>query len=466
MQNSFWSDLFSKLICLVNRDQESFTPDVGTSGGFLLSIFCYTQTMNYKKTILDNGLRVITVPMKDSPTVTVFVLVEAGSKYETKGNNGISHFLEHMCFKGTTRRPLSGDISEELDSIGSRYNAFTSQEYTGYYAKAQYSQIDKILDVISDMYLNPLLPEAEIEKEKGVIIEEINMREDLPQHKVQNLITELVYGDQPAGWDIAGPKENIKNMTRDDFVSYRNKFYTSAATTVIVSGNFDESKVLESVKNIFAAMPKAEKGTKEKVTEVQVKPEIAIFKKETDQTHIVLGVRTFNAYDKRDSTMDVLVGVLDAGMSSRLFKKLRDEMGVCYYVSAGQDSATDHGLFSVSAGVDNKRVKEVITVILAELNKLKNELVTPEELQKVKQNLSGTMYLGLESSDSLAKFYGGQEIMNEVIKTPEEIKAETDLVTAEQVLALAKAVFVDKGLNLAIVGRFEDKAEFADILNF
>lgn len=422
--------------------------------------------MNYNKTILDNGLRVLTIPMKDSPTVTVFVLVEAGSKYETRQNNGISHFLEHMCFKGTTKRPLSGDISEELDSIGSRYNAFTSHEYTGYYAKAQYGQIDKILDVISDMYLNPTLPESELEKEKGVIIEEINMREDLPQYKVQNLITELVYGDQPAGWDVVGPKQNIKNMTREDFVSYRNKFYTSSATTVVIAGNFDEVKILESVRQIFSVMPKVEKGIKEKVTEVQVKPEIALFKKETDQTHLVLGVRTFDTYDKRDAIMDVLVGVLDAGMSSRLFKKLRDEMGVCYYVNAYQDSLTDHGLFSVSAGVDNKRVKEVITVILAELNKLKNELVSPEELQKVKQNLSGTMYLGLESSDSIAKFYGGQEIMNEVIKTPEEIKAETDAVTAEQVRDLAQEIFVDKGLNLAIVGRFEDKAEFVDILKF
>jgi predicted Zn-dependent peptidase len=422
--------------------------------------------MKYNKTILENGLRVITVPMKDSPTVTVFVLVEAGSKYETKEVNGISHFLEHMCFKGTIKRPSSSDISTELDNIGSRYNAFTSQEYTGYYAKAQYSHADKLLDVISDMYLNPLFDEKEIEKEKGVIIEEINMREDLPQYKVQNLIIELVYGDQPAGWDITGPKENIKAISKADFITYRNKFYTSSGTTVVVSGNFDEAKMMENIRQVFGTMPKLEKGTKVKVVEDQTKPEISLFKKETDQTHIILGVRTFNTYDKRDSIMDVLVGILDAGMSSRLFKKLRDEMGVCYYVSANQDAFTDHGLFTVSAGVDNKRVKEVITVILGELNRLKNELVTPLELQKVKQNLAGTMYLGLESSDSLAQFYGGQEIMNEVIKNPEEIKLEIDRVTAEEVMALAREVFVDKGLNLAIVGRFEDKAEFADILKF
>jgi len=422
--------------------------------------------MKYNKTILDNGLRVITVPMKDSPTVTVFVLVEAGSKYEDKGNNGISHFLEHMCFKGTVKRPSNSDISTELDNIGSRYNAFTSQEYTGYYAKAQYAHIDKLLDIVSDMYLNPLFDEKEIEKEKGVIIEEINMYEDLPQYKVQNLITELVYGDQPAGWEITGPKENIKNIAKKDFLTYRNKFYVAQATTVIVAGNFAEEKTIDNIQHIFSVMPKVEKGSKEKVREAQTKPEVALFKKETDQTHLVLGVRTFNAYDKRDKIMTVLVGVLNAGMSSRLFKKLRDEMGVCYYVSASQDALTDHGFFSVSAGVDSSRVKEVITVVLGELNKLKTELVPQVELQKVKQNLVGTMYLGLESSDSLAKFYGGQEIMNEVIKTPEEIKAEIESITSEQVMCLAQEIFIDKSLNLAIVGRFTDKAKFVDILKF
>ncbi len=422
--------------------------------------------MKYTKTILENGLRVITIPMKDNPTVTVFVLVEAGSKYETKNKNGISHFLEHMCFKGTVKRPNNFDISTELDNIGSRYNAFTSQEYTGYYAKAQYGHLDKILDIVSDMYLNPLFDDKEIEKEKGVILEEINMYEDLPQYKVQNLINELVYGDQPAGWDIAGPKENIKNMSQADFITYRNKFYTSSATTVIVSGNFEEEKVIGNIREIFSVMPKIEKGLKLKVIEKQVTPEIALFKKETDQTHLVLGVRTFNLYDKRDKIMSVLAGVLNAGMSSRLFKKLRGDMGVCYYVSASQDALTDHGFFSVNAGVDNKRVKEVITVILEELKKLKTELVSPAELQKVKQNLVGTMYLGLESSDSLAKFYGSQEIMNETLKTPEEIKTEIESVTAQDVQKVAQEIFVNEGLNLALVGRFDNGAELKSVLKF
>lgn len=422
--------------------------------------------MLYHKKVLPNGLRIITVPMRANPTVTVLVLAEAGSKYETKDKNGISHFLEHMCFKGTTKRPSVSDISTELDNIGSHYNAFTSQEYTGYYAKAEYTKVEKLLDIVSDMYLNPIFNEKEIEKEKGVIIEEINMYEDLPQRKVQNLILELVYGDQPAGWDIAGPKENIRKMNRNDFVTYRNKFYTAEATTIVVSGNINEKKVIKNIQQIFSTVPKAKKGTKLKVIESQTKPQIALHKKETDQAHLVLGVRTFGVHSKFERIMKVLVGVLDAGMSSRLFKKLRDEMGVCYYVHANQDAYTDHGLFCVSAGVDNKRVKEVISAILLELAKLKTELVSVEELKKVKQNLIGSMYLHLESSDSLAQFYGGQEVMNEKIKTPAEIKKKIESVTAVEVRSLAKQIFIDNNLNLAVVGRFENKADFEAVLKF
>ena len=420
--------------------------------------------MNYKKTVLENGLRIITVPMKDNPTVTVFVLVEAGSKYEKREQNGLSHFLEHMCFKGTEKRPESSDISTELDSIGAVYNAFTGHEYTGYYAKAQFARFDELLDVVSDMYLNPLLPQKEIDKERGVIIEEINMYEDLPQHKVQNLFFNLVYGDTPAGWTIAGPRENIKKFSREDFTAYRKRLYVAPATTVIVAGNFNEKRAISAVEKIFGALPSVPKAIKAPVKEEQKAPAVALAKKDTDQAHMVLGFRSFDLYDKRARIMDVLVGVLDAGMSSRLFKKLRDEMGACYYINASQDAFTDHGIFNISAGVDNLRVKEVTTVILSELKKLKTDLVGEEELAKVKNNIIGTMYLGLESSNSLAKFFGFQEIMNEKIKTPDDIKGEIEAVTAKAIRDLAREIFVSKNLNLAFVGRFEDKGEFEAIL--
>ncbi len=420
--------------------------------------------MKYIRKVLKNGMKIIVVPMKGNPTATVFVLVEAGSKYENKDNNGISHFLEHVCFKGTVRRSKSSDISKELDNIGAHYNAFTSQEYTGYYAKADYKSFDKILDVISDMYINPTFPEGEIEKEKGVIIEEINMYLDLPQHIVVNEFNKLLYGDKPAGWDIAGPKENIQKMRRQDFIDYRNKHYVSSATTVIVAGKIDEKEVFKKVSNAFRDIGKWKKEGKDKVIENQKQPQATVYFKDTDQTHIVLGVRTFNTYNKYNSIIRLIEAILSGGMSSRLFQKMRDEMGICYYVRADNEALTDHGVFAVSAGLDSKRVKEGIVAILNELKKIKTEIISKEELDKAKQYLIGNLYLGLESSDSLATFYGYQEVLRKDLKKPEDVVKEIKAVTAEEIKFVAERIFKNEGLNLSIVGKFTDKKEFLEIL--
>jgi len=420
--------------------------------------------MNYIKKVLKNGMKVIVVPMKSNPTATVFVLVEAGSKYEKKENNGISHFLEHVCFKGTVRRPKASDISKELDSVGAHYNAFTSQEYTGYFAKADYKNVDKILDVISDMYINPTFPEQEIEKEKGVILEEINMYLDLPQHIVSEDFCKLLYGDKPAGWSIAGPKENILKMRRQDFIDYRNKHYVASATTVVIAGKIDEKNIFKKVSAAFKDVGKWKKEDKEKVVENQKEPQVSVHFKDTDQTHIILGVRTFNAYNRHNSTIRLIEAVLSGGMSSRLFQKMRDEMGICYYVHADNDALTDHGVFAVSAGLDSKRIKEGISAILLELKKMKTDLVPKEELEKAKQYLIGNLYLGLESSNSLAGFYGYQEVLRKDLKKPEDIVKEIKAVTAEEIKFVAEKIFKNEGLNLSIVGKFKDKKEFQDIL--
>lgn len=422
--------------------------------------------MKYNKTVLKNGLRLITVPMKNNPTVTVLVLVEAGSKYETKKKNGISHFLEHMCFKGTVKRPNNFDICTELDNLGAHYNAFTGQEFTGYYAKVEHKYLPKALDVVSDMFLNPIFDEKEMEKEKGVIIEEINMYEDLPQRKVEEVFEELLYGDQPAGWSIAGSKDNIRKMKREDFVEYRNNFYVPAATTVVIAGNFNEQKTIADVADIFGHLKKIKKGVKLVTLEKQNRPAIKIFKKDTDQAHLILGVRTFPTYDKRNSVLEVIQGILGGGLSSRLFKKLRDEMGICYYVRANKNTTTDCGTLTVSAGVNVSRVGEAIQAILGELRRLKAELISPEELNKVKQHLIGSMALGLESSDSLAEFFGGQEILNKPLNTADEIRQKIEKVTAADIMKLAQEIFTNRALNLAIVGKFENKAEFDNLLKF
>lgn len=406
----------------------------------------------------------IAVPMLDNPTVTVLVLVEAGSKYETKEKNGISHFLEHMCFKGTTNRPTTSGLSEELDAMGCQYNAFTSEEYTGYYAKGKASDFAHLLDVVSDLYLNPLLKEEEIEKEKGVIVDEINMYDDLPMRKVHEVWSELLYGDQPAGWSIAGTRKIVHTMKRDDFLVYRKAHYVARATTVVVAGNITPAQAFKEISKQFKKIPSSKKSSKKKVIDQQTAPQVAIHHKETDQTHLVLGVRSFSVGDKRNPVLSVLSAVLGSGMSSRLFRKIRDEMGVGYYVNAGNNPFTDHGFFAVSAGVANHRAEEVARAILAELELLKRELVGKEELGKVKEHLVGMMYLGLESSDSLAEYCGVQEVLRREIRTPKEKERLIRAVTTEQVRAMARKIFIEKNLNLALIGPFKDKEVFQKIL--
>ena len=422
--------------------------------------------MKFSKKVLKNGLRVITVPMKDNPTVTVLVLVEAGSKYEEKKVNGISHFLEHMCFKGTMKRPKAVDISKELDALGSQYNAFTAQEYTGYYAKSDARHFRQIFDVVSDIYLNSIFPDGEMQKEKGVIIEEINMYEDMPQRHVQDLMMKLLYGDQPAGWNIAGEKKNILDMKRDDFVTYKKQHYLPEATVLVVAGRVTEKQVLVEVNKVFGNVLRGKKGQKIKVKEKQQKPQVLVNFKKTDQTHFVLGVRSVNLFNKKNAIMSILGGVLGGGMSSRLFVKLREEMGVGYYVRAYNDAYTDHGFFQVSAGVDNKRIEEVVKAVLLECKKLTEELVSPDELNKVKECLIGNMKLTLESSDDIANFYGGQELLKREMKSEEEKARELRKVTAQQIQNLAKDIFKNNKLNLALIGPFKEKSKFLKILKF
>jgi len=404
--------------------------------------------------------------MKDNPTITVLVLVEAGSKYETKKINGLSHFLEHMCFKGTTKRPKAIDISKELDALGSQYNAFTAQEYTGYYAKSDAKHFSQIFDVVSDIYLNSTFPEAEMQKEKGVIIEEINMYEDMPNRHVQDLIMQLLYGDQPAGWNIAGEKKNILNMKRSDFMKYKKAHYLPEATVIVVAGQVTEKNVLKEANKVFAKVSRGRKAKKLKVKEKQTKPQVLVNFKKTDQTHFVLGVRSYDLFNKKNAVLSVLGGVLGGGMSSRLFQKLREEMGVGYYVRAYNDAYTDHGFLQISAGVDNKRIYEVVEAVLEECRKLKTKKVSLEELNKVKECLIGNMKLSLESSDDIANFYGGQELLKKEIKNSEKKAKEVRKVTANQIQALANYIFKNNRLNLALIGPFKDKSKFSKILKF
>jgi len=412
--------------------------------------------MKIIKKTFPSGLRLVMVPMQDSPTVTALVMVEAGSKYETKKQNGLSHFLEHMCFKGTKKRPRSIDISHELDSLGADSNAFTSFEYTGYYAKGHPKHTQSLIDVVSDLYLNPQFPKEELEKEKGVILEEMNMYEDMPQRKVQEIFSELLYGDQPAGWTILGRKEVIVKAQVKDFVLYRRDHYTASATVVIVAGNIKPSLITSYVFKSFRNVPQLKKKNKLKVVEQQKGPRIALHYKKTDQAHIVLGFRTFPVSDPRGASLQVLNAVLGSGMSSRLFQTLREKMGAGYYVRSGVDDLTDHGYFAISTGADTRRVQGVVEAILSLCKDMKENLVPEEELRKSKESLIGNFVMSLESSDAVATFVADQELLKRKIEKPQDIEKKIREVTAEEVRNLARTIFSDKNLNLAIVGNIKN----------
>lgn len=416
------------------------------------------------KTTLPNGLRILVVPMKETATVTVQVLVGTGSNYETKDTNGISHFLEHLCFKGTKRRLSATGIAHEFAAIGAQNNAFTGEEVTGYWAKARTKHFDQILDIVSDIYLNPTLPEAEIEKEKGVIIEEINMYEDQPQSVVSDAFDALVYGDQPAGWTILGPKKNILRMTRNEVEAYRNTHYIPSKTVVVISGGVSTRDAVRSARKAFSHVTPARTPKKPSVVEKQSKPALVVKTKQTEQSHFILGFRSYKTHDKRDITTAVLSTVLGGGMSSRLFSRLREDMGVCYYVKSRNSSGADTGIFQIRAGVDSKRLEEVVTVVMEEVRKLRNELIGDKELKKAQEVILGAIAMGLESSDALADWYGMDEVIGKKLETPESISKKIKAVTAHELQKIAKDIFVNAKLNFAVVGPHKNEAVLKTIL--
>jgi len=411
---------------------------------------------SYKKTTLSNGLRVITIPMENANSVTVLVLVGTGSKYETKDINGISHFLEHMFFKGTAKRPSTLKISETLDSVGGEYNAFTSKEITGFWAKVDKKHADIALDWISDIFLNSKFDEKEMEREKGVIIEEVNMYLDTPTAYLGDLWEKLLYGDQPAGWMTIGEKENILSFNRKKVVDYYKSHYSSSNIIVCVAGAVGE-EVEENIKRYFKGVEQGQAGQKLKVKEVQAGPKVLLHYKKTDQTHFCLGVRAYDLFDKRKYALALLSIILGGNMSSRLFIRIRERNGLAYSIHTLADNSTDTGYLVTQAGIDHKNLEKSIELILQEYKDLKNKKITEKELQKAKDYLKGTTSLSLDSSDSQASFYGVQELLEKNISTPEEKFKKIDEVSINDIKNIAEEIFAPDKLNLAVIGPVEEK---------
>ncbi len=418
--------------------------------------------MEPKLTTLENGLRIVVVPMKASPTATVMVMVETGARYEDKSTNGLSHFLEHMCFKGTERR-RARDISYELEAMGAESNAFTGYDYTGYYAKGRSELFPKLLDVVADVYQHSVFPEAEIEKERGVICGEIDMTEDVPQSRIGYLFLESLYGDQPAGRPILGPKENINRFSREDFLAYHAQHYVAQKTLVVVAGDVDERKVVEEVQQAFSEIRSGDVTRKDPIV-TTTGQRIAMLQKSTDQAHIVMGLRGLPVGHPDHAGFALLTGILGQGMSSRLFIRLREEMGAGYYVYASQSSSDDAGEFDIGTGTEPRRVAEVATAITDEINKLRTDAVSEEELAKTKEYLIGRLFMGLESSDAVAQWYAGQAVLRQPLKTPQEAERELRNITTQDVLRLAKEYLTPERFHVAYIGPNTEKAQFENIL--
>ena len=417
----------------------------------------------FKKTILKNGLRLITAPMPQSQTVTVLVLFAAGSKYETKNISGLSHFLEHMFFKGTKKRPNTTAVAEVLDRVGGTYNAFTSKEYTGYWAKVDKSHLDLALDWVSDILLNSKFDAKEITKERGVIIEEINMYLDMPMRYVGELWEQLLYGDQPAGWDTAGTKETVSAVTRQQFLDYFKTHYRTENALVCLAGNLGET-AQEKVNKYFGQLAKGQESKKLTVKEKQSQPEVLVYHKDTDQTHLCLGVRAYDIFHQDRLPLLVLANILGGMMSSRLWISVREKKGLAYYVRASVENYTDSGYLVTQAGVANNRLEEAIKEILKEYKKIRDQKISPAEIQKSKDNIKGLMAISLETSDELASWLAGQEILKNEILTPEQVFAKIDAVTSSDLSRVARDIFQPAKLNLALIGPFKEKGKFEKLM--
>jgi len=422
------------------------------------------QPSDFEKVTLKNGLRVIFAPLSSVLSATAIVMCGAGSRYERKETNGISHFLEHMFFKGTKRRPTASDISHALDEIGADYNAFTSKEVTAYHIKAASKHLPLALDMLSDMVWNSKFDEAEIEKERGVIIEELNMYEDTPMRRVSEIYEHLLWGDQPLGWDIGGEKDVIRKITRRDFKEYINERYAPNNIVVAVAGNFDRDRAYHAILEHFGKEEEKAVSGFLPAEEDQHEPACKITYKKTDQAHLVLGFRGLRLTDPDRYTAAVLGTILGGGMSSRLFINVREKRGLCYYIRADHESYLDTGTLCAAAGVDLKRIEEAIKAILAEFVEIGKEQVSQKELKKAKEYIKGKVILSWEDSRTVALSYGSDELLEGRVRSLSEYLKLIDEVTAEDIHRLAQFLVTESKLNLAVIGPFKDEDRFQKLL--
>jgi len=419
----------------------------------------------YIKEILSNKIRLLIIPMPALESVSVQVFVRVGGRDESFSNAGISHFLEHTVFKGTKKRPSMGAISQEVEKIGGHFNAGTGEEYTMYYVKVPKERIETAFDVLSDSLFNSLFKKEALDKERQVIIEEINVYEDMPMYKVQSVFDALLFPNHPLGFDLAGTKESVATIQREDLIAYMRQFYLANNMVLAVAGNVDAERVKKLANQYFGNAQQEAIPPIQSYVDTQDSPKLSLHTKKTDQTHLCLGFKVFGADSPDRFKLTVLNTVLGGGASSRLFASIREKEGLCYYISSDVDLYFETGVWHVRAGVDNKRVLRAVKLIMDELMKIRNSRVTKKELTRAKEFLKGGLKLSLESSDAQGGFYASQEILKNSILSVEEICEKIDAVTSDELLDLARKLITNEKLNLALVGPFENQEDFKKLLH-
>ncbi len=424
---------------------------------------CYYYYMfKFEKKVLNNGLRVILAPMGNTEAVTLLVLVGVGSRYEIKKLNGISHFLEHLFFKGTKSRPKPGQVSRELDGIGANHNAYTSKERTAFWVKLSKNNFDVSLDIVSDILLEPLFDADEIEKERGVILQEIDMYEDNPQRRALEILENVVYGDQPIGWDVAGNKKTVTGIKRKDILKYKTDNYFSKNMVVAVAGNIVKDEVFEKITKTFGKIKKGKNNPPRKAKNTQKSASVKIIDKNLDQTHLTMAFRAYDMFDKKRYALNLLSIILGGKSSSKLFTEIREKLGLAYYIYSWGDQYLDCGYLGMAAGIPHNKLETVVKKIIEITGKIKEKGVSKSDLKHAKNFLRGKTALSFETSDDIASFAAEQELFREKILQPDDILKKIEKVSQDDILKVARDIFRPNKINMAVIGRHEDTKKKED----
>ncbi len=418
----------------------------------------------YERTTLSNGLRVLTAPLPHAQSVACYIMLAAGSRYEDASNRGIAHFAEHMFFKGTERRPTSRDLTTIVDGMGGEFNAFTSKEYTGYYIRCAGAERDTALDVLVDMIRNSKFDSEELEREKGVILEEMNMYFDTPRDYVSSVYEDLLFGDNPLGWETLGKRETVQAATRETFTDYIDRWYTPTRMVVGVSGMVGDDLIptLEGLLGDLGGNGAGSPAPAEIIRSSE--PQVRLHTKDSDQAQICIGVPSYPLTHPDRYALQLLGTVLGTGMSSRLFLEVRERRGLAYYVYGLNSAYTDAGTLFAQGGVDIQRVDEAISVIAEQFRLMATQLVPADEFEKARALAKGRFVLQTESPNGLLLFGLRREVLEGQAAEPAELLAALDAVTAEDVQRVAQDVIANQGMRLAVIGPFDDQTRFERLL--